>query len=173
MDYGIIGNCKSAALVKKTHLLNGFVYLNLILPQFLEILDENIGGSFEIIPDKLYNINQKYIENTNILITYFKNKECEFEVIDFMPRYKKNEKYHNPPEVIRILKPIKGKPSFSLNYNPKLEYANGETNSYVKDKFIVSVYNKENFDTLYLYSNLDYVKILRGGKFDMTKDIFF
>ena len=174
MDYGIIGNCKSAALVKKNSSIEW-----LCLPQFDspsvfgKILDENIGGSFEIITDELYNINQKYIENTNILITYFKNKECEFEVIDFMPRYKKNEKYHNPPEIIRILKPIKGKPSFSLNYNPKLEYANGETNSYVKDKFIVSVYNKENFDTLYLYSNIDYVKILRGGKFDMTKDIFF
>ena len=35
MDYGIIGNCKSAALVKKTHLLSGCAYLNLILPQFL------------------------------------------------------------------------------------------------------------------------------------------
>ena len=75
MDYGIIGNCKSAALVKKNSSIEW-----LCLPQFDspsvfgKILDENIGGSFEIIPDELYNINQKYIENTNILIKYFKNK---------------------------------------------------------------------------------------------------
>tara|TARA_B100000900_G_scaffold410558_1_gene428562 strand:+ start:1727 stop:1957 length:231 start_codon:yes stop_codon:yes gene_type:complete len=76
MDYGIIGNCKSAALVKKNSSIEW-----LCLPQFDspsvfgKILDENIGGSFEIITDELYNINQKYIENTNILITYFKNKK--------------------------------------------------------------------------------------------------
>ena len=174
MDYGIIGNCKSAALIKKNSSIEW-----LCLPQFDspsvfgKILDDNIGGSFEIIPNELYDISQEYIKNTNILRTCFKNKKCEFEIIDFMPRYKKNEKYHNPPELIRILKPIKGKPSISLNYNPKLEYANGETNSYVKDKFIVSVFNKDNFDTLYLYSNLDYVQILNAEKFDLTKDIFF
>ena len=84
MDYGIIGNCKSAALVKKNSSIEW-----LCLPQFDspsvfgKILDENIGGSFEIIPDELYNINQKYIENTNILTTYFKNKGFTYTQLRF------------------------------------------------------------------------------------------
>jgi len=48
----IIGNCRSARInSKKAHWIGGCL-LNLIpLPYLLKILDEEIGGSFEILVD--------------------------------------------------------------------------------------------------------------------------
>ena len=36
------------------------------------------------------------------------------------------------PEIIRLIKLLRGKPKFKIFYDPKLEYALGNTNTYVK-----------------------------------------
>ena len=141
LDYGIIGNCKSSALVKKDTSIDWCC-----LPQFdsdsifCKILDEEIGGYFKIECDKKYKINQKYFRNTCVLQTNFSNGENEFEVIDFMPRFKKeNGKYYTPPEISRILKLKIGKPKYKVLYDPKLAFASGNTRTYKKENFIVSI----------------------------------
>ena len=89
LDYGIIGNCKSAALISKTAAIEWFC-----LPDFdsgsvfAKILDNEKGGEFEILVDKDYIINQQYVSETNILKTSFIKSNIQFEIIDFMPRYK-------------------------------------------------------------------------------------
>ena len=58
LDYGIIGNCRSAALISKTGSLEWCC-----LPEFdsssvfAKILDEKIGGSFEIHVSEEYEIS--------------------------------------------------------------------------------------------------------------------
>src|SRR5690606_11852820 len=100
LAYGIIGNCRSAALISK----NGSVSW-CCLPEFdsasifAQILDHEKGGSFEVLTDESYSISQAYLPNTAILITTFSNGNDTFEVRDFMPRYKKeNGSTHTPPE---------------------------------------------------------------------------
>ncbi|WP_179020129.1 glycoside hydrolase family 15 protein [Winogradskyella forsetii] len=175
LDYGIIGNCKSAALVSK----NGSVDW-CCLPQFDspsvfgKLLDDNIGGSFGFEVDDSYQITQKYIENTVILVTKFSNGLDVFEVRDFMPRYYKSAgSYHAPPEFIRYIKYISGKPTVKVNYNPKLEYAKGETKTYVKNDFIVSLTDNELFDTLFLYTDFKKDKIVDGEDLEIKSDHFF
>jgi len=175
LDYGIIGNCRSAALISKTGSLDWCC-----LPEFdsssvfAKLLDENIGGSFEINVADNYTITQSYLENTCVLITNFSNENDVFEIHDFMPRYKKEDgAYYAPPEVVRFIKYVKGNPTFSVTYNPKLEYALGTTNTYVKDDFIVSLTAKEKYDTLFLYTNFDKEAVINGEDITLKEDGFF
>ena len=87
LDYGIIGNCRSAALISKTGSLDWCC-----LPEFdsssvfARLLDENIGGQFEICVGDQYEITQRYKKDTALLITRYSNGSDIFEVRDFMPR---------------------------------------------------------------------------------------
>jgi GH15 family glucan-1,4-alpha-glucosidase len=174
LNYGIIGNCKSAALINADSSIDWCCLPQFDSPSvFGKIIDENFGGNFKIDCDDSYNINQHYIKNTAILCTRFENDENAFEVLDFMPRFQKdNGQYHAPPELTRVFRHIKGAPRCKIVYDPKLEYALGETKSFVKKNFIVSIVDDINYDTLFLYSNLDYKAILAGDEIEITDDHF-
>jgi GH15 family glucan-1,4-alpha-glucosidase len=109
LNYGIIGNCKSAALINADSSIDWCCLPQFDSPSiFANILDNDIGGSFKILCDPSYSINQNYCNKTSILITNFSNKTNEFEVLDFMPRYQKESGvYYSPPEIIRFFKLIK------------------------------------------------------------------
>ncbi|MFD2823392.1 glycoside hydrolase family 15 protein [Lacinutrix iliipiscaria] len=175
LDYGIIGNCRSAALVSKEGSIDWCCLPQFDSPSvFGKLLDEKIGGSFGFVVDDSYKIKQYYLENTAILITSFSNGLDAFEVHDFMPRYyKENGKYHSPPELIRHIKHISGKPSLKVVYNPKLEYAKGVTNTYIKNDFVVSLTNDDVFDTLFLYTDFNKEAVVRGHSITIISDHFF
>jgi len=175
LDYGIIGNCRSAALISKTGSIEWCC-----LPEFdsssvfAKLLDEKIGGSFEIKVSDEYTIEQRYKKNTAVLITRFSDGENIFELHDFMPRYyNENGAYHAPPELVRYIKHIKGKPSFKVFYDPKLEYAQGESNTYVKRNFIVSLTNTVKFDTIFLYTSFNKNAVIEGRDIEVTENGYF
>ena len=175
LNYGIIGNCNSAALINKDASIDWCC-----LPQFdsasvfAKILDKNKGGSFGIICDESYASEQHYLENSCILRTFFSNEKDSFEVLDFMPRYLKgNTNFHAPPEIIRYIRKCSGNPIFKVHYDPKLEYAKGETMTIKKEDVIVSVTNSEAYDSLLLYTNLDKDKILNQEEIILESSAFF
>jgi GH15 family glucan-1,4-alpha-glucosidase len=175
LDYGIIGNCRSAALISKKGSLDWCC-----LPEFdsssifAKILDEEIGGSFEILVDDTYTIEQKYIPLTAILVTKFTDGKNSFEVQDFMPRYHKQNGGHiAPPEIIRYIKHNSGKPVFRVLYNPKLEYAMGKTNTYVKENFIASLTHEVKFDTFFLYTSFNKENIMSQSEIVLESDGYF
>jgi alpha,alpha-trehalase len=177
LDYGIIGNCSSAALISKTGAMEW-----LCLPifdsasVFGKILDKNKGGSFEIITETDYDCMQKYLPKTNILSTRFSNGSDSFEVIDFMPRYyypnKKNIVY-SPPDVIRYIKYKSGKPRFRILYDPRLEYAEHETATSIRHEFIKSSTVSGTYDSLYLYTSVDKSNVVNGEEIKVERDEFF
>ncbi len=170
LNYGIIGNCQSAALISKTGSLEWCCLPNFdSASAFAKILDQNKGGSFDIIVSKDYTISQKYIRNTSILVTKWDNGTDAFEFIDFMPRYKEEDlSYFTPSEVVRYVKYLKGTPKFVVNYNPKLNYAKGNTINEIKADYIHSKYIEESYDSLFLYSSFDYEAILNGHEITLT-----
>lgn len=175
LDYGIIGNCRSAALISKYGSLDWCC-----LPEFdsssvfAKLLDNKIGGSFEILVSDDYHIDQYYLPGTSILVTSFSNGTDAFEVRDFMPRYKKDRGgYHSPPEVVRYFKLVSGSPVFRVKYDPKLEYAIGRTKSYQKSNFIASLTYDERFDTLFLYTNFNKKKVLEGTEIKLNRNGYF
>lgn len=175
LDYGIIGNCRSSALISKTGAIEWCC-----LPEFdsssvfAKILDSKIGGSFEFVVDDSYSSSQSYLKDTTILVTKFSNGIDAFEICDFMPRYQKpSGDYQSPPEIIRYIKYLKGSPTFKVHYKPKLEYARGQTDTYVKTNFIVSLTHGEKFDTLFLYSNFDKQQIVNSEEIVLKQDGYF
>ncbi|MBT8295715.1 MAG: glycoside hydrolase family 15 protein, partial [Gramella sp.] len=131
LDYGIISNCKSAALISKTGSLDWCCMPHFdSSAMFAKILDEEIGGSFEILVKDEYTIKQEYLWETNILSTVFDNGTDSFQLIDFMPRYPREDgSYYAPPDIIRFFRLIKGEPKFTLKYDPKLDFAKEKTYS--------------------------------------------
>ena len=175
LDYGIIGNCRSAALISKTGSLEWCC-----LPEFdsssifAKLLDQKKGGSFEILVDDSYTIKQRYKKYTAVLITHFSDGENSFELRDFMPRYhKESGGYNSPPEVVRFVKHITGKPKFRVLYNPKLEYASAKTETHVKTNFVVSLTDGEKFDTFFLYTCFNKNAIVEGREIELTEDGYF
>lgn len=175
LDLGIIGNCHSSALISKTGSINWCCLPEFDSPSvFAKILDDKNGGSFEIICDENYKIEQQYIQRTCILITRFSEGKNIFEVHDFMPRYlKKDNSYHAPAEVIRYFKLISGTPKFKIKYDPKLEYSSCKTETLIKDDFIVSITKEANYDSLYLYTDFDTSSVVNGLEIELTSNGYF
>ena len=175
LDYGIIGNCRSAALISKTGSIDWCCLPQFDSPSvFAKLLDEEIGGSFEILVEETYTITQRYKKHTALLITKFSDGENIFELRDFMPRYhKENGDYHCPPEIVRYVRHISGRPKFKVKYDPKLEYALGQTNTYVKHNFIASLTETEKFDTVFLYTSFNKNAVVEGREIEVKKDGYF
>ena len=175
LNYGIIGNCQSSALIHKDSSIDWCCLPRFDSPSiFGKIIDNKIGGFFKIEPIGNYNVKQEYFKNTSILKTSFNNGYDKFEIIDYMPRYQlKKNNYYSPPEISRIVRLINGNPQIRIIYDPKLDYSLGESKSYAKDDFIVTVSENDNYETLYLYSNLNLNKILDSDKIELNSDLFF
>tara|TARA_B100000925_G_scaffold202490_1_gene153583 strand:+ start:5496 stop:7283 length:1788 start_codon:yes stop_codon:yes gene_type:complete len=174
LNYGIIGNCKSSALINEDSSIEWCCLPQFDSPSvFGKILDQKKGGSFKIICDNSYSVTQKYLDNTCILMTKFDNGSDAFELLDYMPRFQKeNGVYYAPPEICRILKLVKGNPKLKVLYDPRLVYSIGRTNNYEKNDFIVSVVNEERYDTLYLYTDLNKKNILECSEISLDRDYF-
>lgn len=175
LDYGIIGNCKSAALISKTGSLDWccMPYFN-SSSVFAKILDDEIGGSFEIQVSDNYKIKQEYLWQTNILSTVFDNGTDTFQLIDFMPRYPKEDgTYYSPPDVIRYIRLVKGSPKMKVLFNPKLNYAKGETFSENKGDYIKSFTKEGKYDSLFLYSSFDLNDILEQKEIVINESAYF
>ena len=174
LNLGIIGNCKSAALINEDSSIDWCCLPQFDSPSvFGKILDEKIGGNFKVECDPSYRITQSYIADTCILCTRFSNGTDAFELLDFMPRFKKEDGiFYSPPEIVRVFKHLSGTPTFRVIYDPRLEYAIGETKNYVKDNFIVSIVDDKHYDTLFLYTDFDKDNILSSTEIQLTKDHF-
>lgn len=173
LNYGVIGNCRSAALVSEQGSIEW-----MCLPDFdsssvfAHILDEKKGGSFQILPKNLQHIQQSYIHRTNILKTRFICNDGIFEVLDFMPRYRQedNGHYYNPPDIIRYFNHIQGTPEIAIIYNPKLEYARHDTKNVIVNNYIKSKTLKGPYDSLYLYTSFDLDSIINSETIKLSHD---
>ena len=175
LNYGIIGNCRSAALVSQTGSIEWLCLPKFDSPSvFAGLLDKNKGGSFEFILDESYQFSQSYIRRTNILVTNVWNDTNEFEIVDFMPRYiTESGTHYTPPDLIRYVKHKKGKPSFRIKYNPKLEYAKNKTETTIHKDYIKSYTTKGPYDSIYLYTDLDKAKVTKGELIEIESDGYF
>ena len=175
INYGIIGNCQSSALIYKDSSIDWCCFPKFDSPSiFAKIIDNSNGGFFKVDTVGNYNISQEYLKNTCILKTAFNNGFDEFHIIDYMPRYQtKKKSYYSPPEITRIIKYIKGNPKIRITYDPRLDYSIGKTRSYDKSNFIVSISENENYETLYLYSNASLNAIINNEVIELESDLFF
>lgn len=177
LDYGIIGNCRTAALISKEGNIEWLCFPDFDSPSiFAAILDKEKGGSFGFIVDESYEISQHYIPDTNILSTTFNNGEDAFELIDFMPRYKSGgdaSKYYLPMEIYRYIRVLKGAPKIRVNFSPAFNYAREKSEHLNLGSYIRSGSLKDNRDSVYLYSSLSLKAILNSSEIELNGENFF
>ncbi|WP_297908058.1 glycoside hydrolase family 15 protein [uncultured Parabacteroides sp.] len=176
LNYGVIGNCCTAALVSDKACIEWLCFPNFDSPSiFAALLDRDKGGRFGFDVSDDYHISQSYIPHTNILSTNFISEENEFAIVDFMPCYhlsEANESYR-PAEIYRYIRWIKGKPRFKVNYAPAPDYARGETIFNTTTQYIETYSTSNSKDRQYLYSSLPLCDIAQHKKITLTKDEFF
>ena len=174
LDYGVIGNCRTAALVSKKGSIEWCCFPNFDSPSiFSKILDVEKGGEFgfEVSPD--YTITQKYVDNTNILLTRFEAKEGIFEVLDFMPRYKpKEHHYYQPPEIYRYIRYVSGKPRFRVKYDLRFNYALWHAKHEFRNGYVKSFSIENEDESVFMYSSLLYDDIFYENEISICRDHF-
>ncbi|MFA7211452.1 MAG: glycoside hydrolase family 15 protein [Bacteroidales bacterium] len=175
LDYGAVGNCRTATIISNEGSVDWFCFPDFDSPAiFAKILDKKRGGSLEFITGKDCLISQKYVEHTNILCTTYDMKEGAFEVLDFMPRYKIGEfnSHYLPPELYRLIRLKHGAPRFKVRYNPRPNYGKDRVVHKTGPTYIKTVSIKNSRDTIYLYSNLNLQAILDERPVVLTGDAY-
>jgi len=174
-NYGAVGNCRSAALISDKGSIDWFCFPDFDSPSiFAKLLDQEKGGCFAFVVDDHYSVTQKYIEHTNILSTSYNSIEGGFEVIDFMPLYRIDQQndYFQPPEIYRLIRLKHGSPRFRVDYRPAINYARDEVIQLIGPEYMKSYSVQNKIDTVYLYSGLDFNKILNSEEFVLLHDEF-
>lgn len=174
LDYGVVGNCQSAALISKRGSIEWFCLPNFGSPSlFAKLLDTRIGGSFEVLTADDYRTTQRYIKSTNLLVTHFSNGDDAFEVIDFMPRYinDRHERY-SPPDLIRYIRYLSGSPRLRIKFDPRLDYGRSETVTEVRSEYIKSYSRTGPYDSVYLYTSLEMDKVSESSELTIERDHF-
>ncbi|MBA2363735.1 MAG: glycoside hydrolase family 15 protein [Chloroflexia bacterium] len=123
-DYGLIGDCHSAALVSSQGSIDWLCLPNFDSPSvFARILDANHGGAWSIFPTARYHASHHYAENTNVLETEFTSEQGRARLMDFMPVAPGvSDNTDAPRYVIRIVEGIEGETSFESRCWPRPEY---------------------------------------------------
>lgn len=172
LDYGVIGNCKTAALISREGSIDWLCLPDFDSPSvFTKLLDKEKGGSFSFIVSDSYNIVQTYVPFTNILCTQFLSDEHRFEVLDFMSRYRTNQNdYYMPAEIYRYIRLIKGTPVFQIRHEPVMNYAQEAALFKELPHFIKTYSSANEQDNFYLYSSLDHPSILKKKEIRLEKD---
>lgn len=175
LDYGIIGNCRTAALISKEGSIDWFCFPDFDSPSiFAKLLDKEKGGSFHLEVADDYKITQKYNGHTNILMTKFESPEHGFILFDFMPRYRTSDlRHYMPPEIHRYIRVFKGSPTVRVVYDPRINYAREEVRHEIVGNYIKTHSVEDSEDKVYLYTSLDMQKVLKSEEVVITDHQFF
>lgn len=175
LDYGIIGNCRTAALVSKTGSIDWFCLPDFDAPSiFAKLLDDEAGGSFHFEVSDAYTVTQKYHGHTNMLLTQFESSENGFIVFDFMPRYQTEEdRFYMPPEIHRYIRVTKGRPVVRVIYDPKMNYARGRVHHEIVGGYIRTYSEDYPEEKVYLYTSFDPQAVIDRKEIELKGDQFF
>ncbi len=121
-DYGLIGDCHSAALVSRSGSIDWCC-----LPRFDSdscfgrLLDWNKGGYFAITPVGSYRVKREYHGDNLILVSTFTTRTGEASVTDF---FSMREGGRSRPrrELVRIIHGLRGHVTFDVAVVPRLDF---------------------------------------------------
>jgi len=85
-DYGIIGDCRAAALVGRNGSLDWLCWPQFDSPAtFAALLDADAGGRWQLCPAGEFDVERRYVPGTNILETTFRSADGTAILTDLMP----------------------------------------------------------------------------------------
>jgi GH15 family glucan-1,4-alpha-glucosidase len=125
-DYGVIGNCRAAALVSRGGSIDWLCVPRFDSPSvFGAILDGHKGGRFVIRPTGPHSVSRSYAGSTNVLRTEFRAERGVLAVTDLMPvttEQRKRTQLWPDHEVLRIVECTQGEVEAELLCDPRPGY---------------------------------------------------
>lgn len=122
-DYGAIGNTFTGALIARDGSIDWCCLPRFDSPStFAAILDARKGGHFAIRPAVAFRSSQRYIFDTNILVTTFEtmDRSGEVEVVDLMPLPHGSQ--WERTELHRLVCGVRGRMELDLIFRPRFDY---------------------------------------------------
>lgn len=121
-DHGIIGDLHTVALVGIDGRIDWCCLPHFDSPTvFASILDDKVGGSFELSAADTLVTRQMYLPDTNVLVTRSFTKDGLGQIEDFMPIADEGEeKIH---QIVRKVSCVRGTVHFKLRCEPAINYA--------------------------------------------------
>jgi len=151
-NHGVIGDLTTTALVGMNGSIDFMCFPNFDSPTiFAALLDSKKGGHFSISPiEEGFKNRQRYLPDTNILVTSFLGDSGIAEVTDFMPMQHLGHS-HN---VVRRIKVVRGKIKFRMICAPKFDYGRASHHILKKPKEILFVPDVKRLPTIRLRSSI-------------------
>lgn len=175
MDYSVIGNCTTAALIGPDCSIDW-----LCLPffdsssVFGRILDENKGGYFRISVENIISMRQAYVNHTPILKTHFETTDGVLEILDYMPRFlSPGGEVYCPSEVHRNLHVLSGRPRIRVDLKPCPNYGLGPARFAVSSEYLKITSTQGEYNSYYLYSNVDFQAVVQGDVIELGASSYF
>ena len=130
LDLGVIGNGTIAALIdRKAHIVWGCFPRFDRDPVFCSLIDNKADdagttpekGVFAIELVGMTRCEQSYLDNTAILSSVLSDDQGNaIEILDFAPRFVRFERFFRPPQLVRRVRRISGRPRIRVVLKPCL-----------------------------------------------------
>ncbi len=125
-DYGIIGDCRSAALISRDGSLDWLCWPRFDSPSlFAALLDRERGGAFVVRPSAPAETTRRYLGPTNVLETIHRTADGVLRVRDLMPATSEREKARDlwpDHQVMRAIECVEGEVLVEVHCDPRPDY---------------------------------------------------
>jgi GH15 family glucan-1,4-alpha-glucosidase len=130
LDLALIGNCRVAALVNGLGRMVWWCFPGFDSnPVFCRLLagDEEKGFCDVLVAD-LLDARAGYVRNTAIIETELEDRRGgRVRITDFAPRFHRYERIFRPPQLIRRITPVAGRPRITIRVRPCHSYGRPAT----------------------------------------------
>ncbi|WP_334189571.1 glycoside hydrolase family 15 protein [Noviherbaspirillum sp.] len=128
LDLGLIGNCRTSALVDRNGAIVWWCYPFFDSdPVCCSLLKgeqpEAPFGMIDVRLDGAADVEQSYERNSAILRTRISDTSGNaIDIIDFAPRFHLHGRLFAPSMLVRIVRPVAGRPRITLRVRPGVDY---------------------------------------------------
>jgi len=126
LDLGVVGNGSFGALIDpRARVVWSCLPTFDGDPAFCALLGPNQqqGGDFAIEMEDFADSEQSYLTNTAILRTLLRDRHGGVvEVLDFAPRWRRNDRFYRPVSLIRQVRPLAGSPRIVVRARPLADW---------------------------------------------------
>jgi GH15 family glucan-1,4-alpha-glucosidase len=129
LDLALIGNGMLAALIDRQARIVWSCFPRFDGdPVFCRLLggdddEDTRGGDFAIVLEGMTRCEQRHIENTAVLVSVMEDDAGNaIEVTDFAPRFRHLGRIFRPPQIVRRVRPLRGRPRIRVRLRPRFEW---------------------------------------------------